>query len=80
MFEFPLRRTYELISEQLKLAKRAKKVTMKVCSCVQIITQSADICKYVFMVGGFSESPYVYRKVMEFVETSGLQAIRPAYP
>lgn len=32
MFEFPLRRTYELIGDQLQKAKRAKKATMKVCT------------------------------------------------
>ncbi|XPS69306.1 hypothetical protein M3J09_001584 [Ascochyta lentis] len=64
MFDFPLRRTYELLGDQLQKAKRVKKVTMK----------------YVFMVGGFSESPYMSRKITEFVENNDLQAIRPAYP
>jgi len=31
MFEFSLRRTYELLGDQLQKAKRANKVTMKVC-------------------------------------------------
>ena len=31
------------------------------------------------MVGGFSESPYVYSKIKEYVETKGLKTIRPAY-
>jgi effector-binding domain-containing protein len=31
------------------------------------------------MVGGFSESPYVYRKIKAFVELNGLQVIKPAY-
>ncbi|KAF3006488.1 hypothetical protein E8E13_004272 [Curvularia kusanoi] len=64
MFEFPLRRTYELLGEQLQKAKQIKNLRMK----------------YVFMVGGFTGSPYMSRKVTEFVETAGLQAIRPAYP
>ncbi|KAJ8113126.1 hypothetical protein OPT61_g4676 [Boeremia exigua] len=64
MFEFPLRRTYELLGEQLQKAKGVKKVNMK----------------YVFMVGGFSESPYIFQKVTEFVENAGLQTIRPSYP
>lgn len=32
MFEFPLRRTYELLGDQLQKAKRVKKVNMKVIS------------------------------------------------
>ncbi|KAL1604233.1 hypothetical protein SLS59_004027 [Nothophoma quercina] len=64
MFEFPLRRTYELLGDQLQKAKRVKKVNMK----------------YVFMIGGFSESPYMSQKVTEFVKKAELQAIRPAYP
>jgi hypothetical protein len=35
--------------------------------------------KYVFLVGGFSESLYVYNKIREFVEAKGLKIIRPPY-
>ncbi|KAF1845397.1 actin-like ATPase domain-containing protein [Cucurbitaria berberidis CBS 394.84] len=63
MFEHPIRRTYELIGEQLQQARHNKKVEIK----------------FVFMVGGFSESPYVYNKIKAFVETNNLQAIKPAY-
>jgi hypothetical protein len=31
------------------------------------------------MVGGFSESPYIYEKIKVFAEGNGLQVIRPAY-
>jgi hypothetical protein len=31
------------------------------------------------MVGGFSESPYIYDKIKAFTEANGIQAIRPAY-
>ena len=31
------------------------------------------------MVGGFSESLYVYSKIKGFVEMKGLKTIRPAY-
>lgn len=31
------------------------------------------------MVGGFSESPYIYEKIKVFAEANGLQIIRPAY-
>jgi hypothetical protein len=31
------------------------------------------------MVGGFSESPYIYEKIQTFAEADGLQAIRPAF-
>ncbi|KAH7396593.1 Hsp70 family protein [Phaeosphaeria sp. MPI-PUGE-AT-0046c] len=63
MFEFPLRRTYELLLEQMKQSRISGKVQIK----------------YVFMVGGFSESPYMFEKIKNFVEAHGLQAIRPAY-
>ncbi|KAH7383281.1 hypothetical protein BKA66DRAFT_512128 [Pyrenochaeta sp. MPI-SDFR-AT-0127] len=62
MFEFSIRRTYELLTEQWKRAKENK---------VQI--------KYVFMVGGFSESPYVHSKIKQFVESNGIQAFKPSY-
>lgn len=29
------------------------------------------------MVGGFAESPYIYKKIQTFAEANGLQAIRP---
>jgi len=35
--------------------------------------------KYLFMVGGFSESPYMYGKIREFAEAKGLKTVRPAY-
>ncbi|KAJ4329945.1 hypothetical protein N0V87_010430 [Didymella glomerata] len=63
MFEPPIRKTCELIDGQIKQAQQTSKVKLK----------------YLFMVGGFSESPYVYSKIKEFVETKGLKTIRPAY-
>ncbi|KAF2130413.1 Hsp70 family protein [Dothidotthia symphoricarpi CBS 119687] len=63
MFEFPLRRTYELLLEQMRQARQGGKITIK----------------YVFMVGGFAESPYIYDKIKSFAESNGIQAIRPAY-
>ncbi|KAH3949858.1 hypothetical protein HBH53_083220 [Parastagonospora nodorum] len=63
MFEFPLRRTYELLQDQMKQARRGGKIKIK----------------YVFMVGGFSESPYIYDKIKAFAEANGLEVIRPAY-
>ncbi|EUC40240.1 hypothetical protein COCMIDRAFT_109318 [Bipolaris oryzae ATCC 44560] len=35
--------------------------------------------KYVFMVGGFSESPYMFSKIRDFVKKQEIQAIRPPY-
>jgi len=35
--------------------------------------------QYAFMVGGFSESPYVYETIKAFAEGYGLQVIRPAH-
>ncbi|KAL1801372.1 hypothetical protein ACET3X_001714 [Alternaria dauci] len=64
MFEMPVRRTYELLGDQLNQLRHNKKVNLK----------------YVFMVGGFSESPYMYEKIRMFVATcNGLQAVKPAY-
>jgi hypothetical protein len=63
MFEIPIRKTCDLIDGQLKQAQQTSKVKLK----------------YLFMVGGFSESPYVYSKIKEYVEAKGLKTIRPAY-
>jgi hypothetical protein len=63
MFEFPIRKTCELIDGQIIATRK---------------TSMANL-KYIFLVGGFSESPYVYSKIKEFVETKGLKTIRPAY-
>ncbi|EOA92058.1 uncharacterized protein SETTUDRAFT_86462 [Exserohilum turcica Et28A] len=35
--------------------------------------------KYLFLVGGFSESPYMFSKIKSFVEKQEIQAIRPLY-
>ncbi|KAH7408805.1 Hsp70 family protein [Phaeosphaeria sp. MPI-PUGE-AT-0046c] len=63
MFEFPVRQTCDLIDGQIKQARKANKANPK----------------FVFLVGGFSESPYMYNKIKEFVEAKGLKTIRPAY-
>ncbi|CAA9962602.1 hypothetical protein P3342_002299 [Pyrenophora teres f. teres] len=63
MFEFPLRRTYELLLGQIEQARHTRNVELK----------------SVFMVGGFSESPYIYEKIKAFAEKNGLQAIRPPH-
>lgn len=63
MFDFPVRRIYELVLDQIVQAKRTTKVQLK----------------FLFMVGGFSESPYMYSKIKEFAEANGLKTVRPAY-
>ncbi|KAG9187462.1 hypothetical protein G6011_05333 [Alternaria panax] len=63
MFDFPLRRTHELLTAQIQQACRTGNVQLK----------------FVFMVGGFSESPYMYEKIKSFAETISLVAIRPAH-
>jgi molecular chaperone DnaK (HSP70) len=63
MFEFPVRRTYELLLEQLQQARKLTRITIK----------------YVFMVGGFAESPYMYSKIKKFAEANGLKAVRPSF-
>jgi len=36
--------------------------------------------KYVYMVGGFSESPYMYEKIKNFAAScNGLETFRPTY-
>ncbi|KAF3034581.1 hypothetical protein E8E12_002063 [Didymella heteroderae] len=59
MFDMPVRKTYELLSKQLKEARKSK--------------------KWVFLVGGFSESSYMYRKIKEWANDNDLQAFRPTY-
>jgi hypothetical protein len=63
MFEFPIRQTCDLIDGQIRAARKTGKVNLK----------------YVILVGGFSESPYVCNKIREFVEEKGLKTIRPPY-
>lgn len=61
MFEPSARKTCELIDGQIMQAQQTGKVKLK----------------YLFMVGGFSESPYVYGKIKKYVETRGLKTIPP---
>jgi molecular chaperone DnaK (HSP70) len=63
MFKFPIEKTCDLINGQITAARKTSKAKLK----------------YIFLVGGFSESPYVYSKIKEFVEKKGLKTIRPAY-
>jgi hypothetical protein len=35
MFEFPLRRTYELLLDQMRQARKSGKVQIKVCSTLR---------------------------------------------
>ncbi|KAH8730936.1 Hsp70 family protein [Phaeosphaeriaceae sp. PMI808] len=63
MFDSAVRCTYELLAEQLERASQNMMVEMK----------------YVFMVGGFSESPYIYNKIKGFVGKQNLKAFKPAY-
>lgn len=63
MFKFPTGQTFDLIDGQIREARKTGKANLK----------------YVFLVGGFSESPYVYGRIKEFVEAKGLKTIRPAY-
>ncbi|CAO2655886.1 Nn.00g046890.m01.CDS01 [Neocucurbitaria sp. VM-36] len=94
MFDFSVRRTYELIGEQLKQVRGNEKVHIKVCHCHVCTLYYVNVFKtwskrrtarlltrqqFVFMVGGLSESPYIFSKIKAFVETSNLQAIKPAY-
>ncbi|KAF1950892.1 Hsp70 family protein [Byssothecium circinans] len=62
MFEFPLRRTKELLQEQLRLAAGSGNASVK----------------YIFMVGGFAESPYMHSQISELARTyTQLQAVKP---
>ncbi|KAF2706333.1 hypothetical protein K504DRAFT_459629 [Pleomassaria siparia CBS 279.74] len=63
MFEFSLQETCQLITYQLKNAKQSGKVWMK----------------YVFLVGGFAESPYMFNEIKKFLQRLELQAIKPAF-
>ncbi|KAI8935100.1 hypothetical protein NX059_007695 [Plenodomus lindquistii] len=63
MFQKATGCTYKLISEQVSRASKVKNIKMK----------------YLFMVGGFSESPFIYTKIKDFAEDLGLITIRPNY-
>jgi hypothetical protein len=44
------------------------------------IHPSHDCLQYVFLVGGFSESPYMYKRIKEFIEVKkDIQVIKPSY-
>lgn len=63
MFEFPIRRVYELVLAQILQARRLKQAEIK----------------YLFMVSGFSESPYMYSKLKAYAKANRLKTVRPAY-
>ncbi|EUC31458.1 hypothetical protein COCCADRAFT_38444 [Bipolaris zeicola 26-R-13] len=72
----------------LKITADDVKAMFDSCLCrtyelLQEQTQRARIgnlkIKYVFMVGGFSESPYMFSKIKDFLEKQEIQAIRPPY-
>ncbi|KAH6613153.1 hypothetical protein C7974DRAFT_368945 [Boeremia exigua] len=63
MFEFPVRRTTELILGQLVQVRRLDDIQLK----------------YLFMVGGFAESPYMYNKIKQLAESENLKTIRPPH-
>ncbi|KAJ4360578.1 uncharacterized protein N0V89_001144 [Didymosphaeria variabile] len=63
IFEIPLRRTKELLNGQIQQARRSGKAKLK----------------YIFMVGGFAESPYMYKELSALARASGIQAIKPPY-
>ncbi|KAH4005899.1 hypothetical protein HBI56_097520 [Parastagonospora nodorum] len=65
MFDKPVLETYELITGQWQQLKKLKKVKPK----------------YVFLVGGFSESPYMFNRVENFVNLMDptLTVIKPQH-
>jgi molecular chaperone DnaK (HSP70) len=63
MFTFPIQQTLDLIDGQIEEAQKTGNINLK----------------YVFLVGGFSESPYMYYKIKEFVKAKGLKTTRPPY-
>ncbi|KAF1979396.1 actin-like ATPase domain-containing protein [Bimuria novae-zelandiae CBS 107.79] len=63
IFEFPLRRTKELVEDQILRAQRTGKAKVK----------------YVFMVGGFAESPYMHKEIAALALGHGVGTIRPPY-
>lgn len=63
MFDLPLCRVKELLKDQIQNARRTGKVNVK----------------YIFMVGGFSESPYMFKELSALAQASGIQAIKPPY-
>jgi hypothetical protein len=92
MFEHPIRRTYELLMQQWQQWQRARengieiKVRRLCALCTRIIsrayfwTHSLIRIQQVFLVGGFSESPYMFAKLKEFIESDkGRKVIKPSY-
>ncbi|PSN60997.1 Hsp70 family protein [Corynespora cassiicola Philippines] len=63
MFGPCLQKTRNLIADQVAKAKSSGKARLK----------------FVFFVGGFAESPYMFCRLKNFCASLGLQAIKPAY-
>ncbi|KAF2690232.1 hypothetical protein K458DRAFT_459297 [Lentithecium fluviatile CBS 122367] len=63
MFDFSLRRTRQLLIEQLQQAGKTDNVMIK----------------YIFMVGGFAESPYMHNQICELAQAfkGNIQVIKP---
>ncbi|KAF3035359.1 hypothetical protein E8E11_002700 [Didymella keratinophila] len=53
----------QLLNQQYSQAKRSKKIDLK----------------YVFLVGGFSDSPYMFKKIHEWAVAHQVKAVRPNY-
>ncbi|KAF1969591.1 hypothetical protein BU23DRAFT_591586 [Bimuria novae-zelandiae CBS 107.79] len=63
IFDVPLRRTKELLTGQIQQARRSGKAKLK----------------YIFLVGGFAESPWMYKELSTLAQSFGIQAIKPPY-
>jgi len=79
MFNEPLLKTILLLTEQIELAQQSKTKLKVSLYSLHFLIRSADSSQYVFMVGGFSESPYMFKKLEDFVKKHKLIAIRPSY-
>jgi hypothetical protein len=86
MFDKPVLETYELITQQWQQLKKLKKVKVKVhlelprISHIMYISVLTKV-QYIFLVGGFAESPYMFSKIENFVELMDptLTVIRPSH-
>jgi hypothetical protein len=80
MFHFSLTNIIDLIVSQISEIRRVGYPT-KVS--IAVPGESGGISyysQYVFLSGGFAESPYVYREVTEFCQQRDIRVDRPERP
>lgn len=65
------------IIEAIKVQKRTAHFPIEVSDLFISFYKAADLCKSVFLVGGFSASSWLFEKVRNAIEPLGIGVFRP---